>query len=90
LKADLKNLDVQAFLESGKSMDDLVLSAKNVRAKFYKGGWIFGGFIGLVLGVTLMNQMIFRRREDYVTNKSNCFSCGRCMDYCPVGKEIVK
>ena len=89
LKADLKNLDIQAFLQSGKSMDELVSNAKFIRQKFYRGGWIFGGFIGLVLGIMIMRQMIFRKTTDYVTNKSNCFSCGRCMDYCPVGKEIV-
>jgi len=88
LKSDLKNLDIQAFLESGKSMDELVKSAEIIRRKFYTGGWIMGGFLGLVLGLMLMNQMIFRRRRDYVTNRNNCFSCGRCMDYCPVGKEI--
>lgn len=88
LKAELKNLDIQAFLQSGKSMDDLVDSAKGIRRKYYIGGWIMGGFLGFVLGLMLMNQLVFRKRKDYVTNKTNCFSCGRCIDYCPVGKEI--
>ncbi len=89
LKSDLKNLDIQAFLQSGKSMDELVENAEIIRHKFLIGGWISGGFLGLVLGTMLMNQLIFRRRSDYVTNRSSCFSCGRCMDYCPIGKEIT-
>jgi NAD-dependent dihydropyrimidine dehydrogenase PreA subunit len=88
LKSDLKNLDIQAFLQSGKSMDELVESAKSIRKKYHVAGWITGGFLGLVLGMMLLNQMVFRKRTDYITNKTNCFSCGRCIDYCPVGKEI--
>jgi NosR/NirI family nitrous oxide reductase transcriptional regulator len=61
-----------------------------IRTKFKKGGMALGGFIGLALGLTLMNQVVFRRREDYEPHKANCFSCGRCMDYCPVGKEASK
>jgi NosR/NirI family nitrous oxide reductase transcriptional regulator len=57
-----------------------------IRTKFRKGGMIMGGFIGLALGITLMNQVVFRRREDYEPHKGDCFSCGRCMDYCPVDK----
>ncbi len=88
LKDDIDNLDIQAFLQSGQSMDELVDEARRVRSSFYRGGWISGGFLGLVLGVMLMSQLIFRRRKDYEVNKSDCFSCGRCMDYCPVGKEL--
>ena len=88
LKQDINNLDIQAFMQSGQSMDELVEEAKVIRSKFYTGGWIMGGFLGLVLGIMLMNQLIFRKRMDYETNKTDCFSCGRCMDYCPVGREL--
>ena len=84
---DEENLDIQAFLESGESMKQLVESASEIRTKFKKGGWALGGFIGLALGLTLMNQVVFRRRENYEPHKGDCFSCGRCMDYCPVGKD---
>jgi ferredoxin len=89
LKADEENLDIQAFLESGKSFEQLVEEASLIRAKFKKGGMAMGGFIGLVLGITLMNQVVFRRREDYEPHKGDCFSCGRCMDYCPMEKSKV-
>ena len=63
LKSDLNNLDIQAFLQSGQSMDELVSEAMDIRSKFYIGSRITGGFLGLVIGVLLMNQMIFRRRK---------------------------
>ncbi len=86
LREDETNLDIQAFLESGETFEELVDEASLIRSKFKKGGWVLGGFIGLALGLTLMNQVVFRRREDYEPNKVDCFSCGRCMDYCPVDK----
>lgn len=86
LRADEENLDIQAFLESGDTFEQLVEQASVIREKFRVGGWVLGGFIGLVLGITLMNQVVFRRREDYEPHKGDCFSCGRCMDYCPVEK----
>jgi NosR/NirI family transcriptional regulator, nitrous oxide reductase regulator len=88
VRNDIKNLDVQAFLSSGKSMDMLVNEASVIRKKFYFGGWLIGGFIGLVIGLTLLNQVVYRSRKDYEPNKGNCFSCGRCMSYCPVKKEL--
>ncbi len=81
---DPDNLDIQAFLSSGKTLDTLVEDAQIVQQKFRTGGWFMGGFIGLVIGITLLNQVVFRKRKDYQPNRGDCFSCGRCMDYCPV------
>jgi NosR/NirI family nitrous oxide reductase transcriptional regulator len=88
LKSDNDNLDIQAFLESGKTMDQLVQEAAVIRAKFKKGGWFLGGYLGLVLGIMIMNQFVLRKHDDYVPHKGDCFSCGRCMDYCPVDKKF--
>lgn len=87
LKNDKDNIDIQTFLSSGKTMPDLVKEATVIRSKYYTGSWILGGFLGLVIGIMLMNQFVLRRKEDYTANKVGCFSCGRCMDYCPVGKD---
>ncbi len=86
LRNDTENLDIQGFMTSGKSMEVLVEEAKVIRHKFYVGSWILGGFMGLVIGLTLLNQLVYRKREDYSPNKGDCYSCGRCMDYCPVEK----
>jgi NosR/NirI family nitrous oxide reductase transcriptional regulator len=88
LKEDEENLDIQAFLESGDTFDELVEKASIIRGKFRNGSIAMGGFIGLALGIVLMNQVVFRRREDYEPHKGDCFSCGRCMDYCPVEKKV--
>ena len=86
IKNDPNNLDVQTFLASGKSMDQLVAEAKLIRKKYHTGSWILGGFLGLALGLMLMNQFVVRRRTNFTPNKTGCYSCGRCMNYCPVKK----
>jgi Fe-S-cluster-containing hydrogenase component 2 len=84
---DPDNLDVQTFLASGKPLEILVEEAEVIQDQFHTGGWILGGFIGFVIGVTLLNQVVFRRKTDYEPHKGNCYSCGRCMKYCPVIKK---
>lgn len=86
LKNDVKNIDIQTFLASGKPLVQLVKEAEGIRRKFHYGSMITGGFIGLAIGLTLLNTVVFRRRQDYETHKGNCFSCVRCVDYCPVDK----
>ncbi len=87
VKNDPKNIDVQTFLSSGKTMEKLVKEATAIRRKFRWGSMIAGGFLGLVIGMTLLNQVIFRRNEDYCPDRGECFSCGRCIDYCPVKRK---
>jgi len=86
IRNDPDNIDVQTFLSSGKSMQTLVEEAELIQNKFYVGSMMAGGFLGLVIGMTLLNTVVFRKRQDYEPHKGNCFSCGRCMDYCPVEK----
>ena len=84
LADDPDNIDIQTFLSSGKSLDTLVEEARIVLERFHKGGWLLGAFLGLVFGIFLLNQVVFRKHIDYEPHKGDCYSCGRCMDYCPV------
>ena len=86
LRNDPDNLDIQTFIASGKPMETLVEEAEVIREKVYIGSMMAGGFLGLVIGLTLLNTVVFRRRQDYEPHKGNCFSCARCIDYCPVEK----
>ena len=87
VKTDAKNIDVRTFMSSGKSTEQLILEADQIRHKFYIGSWLLGGFMGLVIGWSLIGLSTFRKREDWEPNRTNCLSCARCMDYCPVKKE---
>ncbi len=90
LISESDNLDIETFRSSGKTIDQLVEEAKIIQHKFYIGSWILGIYLGLVIGIMLMNQFRFKQREDYEANKADCLSCGRCMDYCPVPKDNLQ
>jgi len=90
LKNDPDNVDIQTFLSSGKSLETLVSEAKIIQGKFFTGGWILGVFLGLVIGLKLLTELAYNRKEDYVPHRGDCYSCGRCMEYCPVAKKMAK
>jgi ferredoxin len=84
-------IDITAFESSGKPAEELYAEAAAIIDDFYLGGWILGAFIGLVFGLTLAGLNRFKYRTDYSPNKGHCFSCARCMDYCPVEpKNLIK
>ncbi|MFA6351385.1 MAG: 4Fe-4S binding protein [Bacteroidales bacterium] len=89
LRSDPLNLDIQTFLASGQTLETLTEDAATIREKFRIGAMILGGFLGLVIGLTALNQLIFRRKEDYQANRADCYSCARCLDYCPVDKTVA-
>jgi NosR/NirI family nitrous oxide reductase transcriptional regulator len=87
LKNDEKNIDIQTFLSSGKLLETQVKEAKVIQQKFYIGGWILGCFLGLVIGIKLITELIYNRKKDYQPHRGDCYSCGRCMEFCPVKKK---
>jgi NosR/NirI family transcriptional regulator, nitrous oxide reductase regulator len=82
-----ESFEIVAFKSSGKPVSQVYQEASRVLREFYFGGWILGCFLGLVFGITLANRMITRYRTDYTPNKGNCFSCTRCVDFCPVERD---
>ncbi|MHC1702647.1 MAG: 4Fe-4S binding protein [Tenuifilaceae bacterium] len=83
-----ESFEVTAFKSSGKSIEEFYKETASIIDKFYIGGWILGGFIGLVFGLTLTSLSIFKYQEDYTPNKGTCLSCARCIDYCPIKTEL--
>lgn len=79
-----ESVEVTAFRASGKPASELYAEASEILRQFYIGGWISGGFIGLVIGGLLAGRLITRYRTDFEPNRGTCFSCARCVDYCPV------
>ena len=54
-----------------------------VGSKLELGGWLFGGWIGLVIGAKLISLCIPRSRADFEPDSAACFACARCFEYCP-------
>jgi len=76
--------EITTFRSSGKPVENLYREAASIVDRFYAGSWIMGGFIGLILGITLARLTIYKYRKEYLVNKGNCLSCARCLEYCPV------
>ena len=79
-----ESFEVAAYKSSGKPVSVVYAEATAVLKQFYLGSWILGCFLGLVFGITLAYRLVTRYSADYVPNKGTCFSCTRCVDYCPV------
>jgi NosR/NirI family nitrous oxide reductase transcriptional regulator len=73
----------KAFRATGKPSEELFAEARTIQIQFRKGGWILGGFIGLVLCLKLIGLFVRRRQLEYDVDKGTCLSCGRCFAYCP-------
>lgn len=73
----------RTFRASGKPTEVLFAEAKAIQGKFKTGGWILGGFLGLIICIKIINLSVQRKRENYSIDTGNCLSCGRCFKYCP-------
>jgi len=47
------------------------------------GGWLFGGWTGLVIGGKWIALSVRRNRTDFEPDSGACFACARCFEYCP-------
>ncbi len=78
-----RNQRTEAYGEKGMAEEELFARAARIRKQMSIGGWLFGAFMGLVIGLKLMRMSIVRNQRDYEVNKPTCFSCARCCPTCP-------
>ncbi len=80
--SDMQNADA-AFRDSGQSTQQLYREAAETRTAFRTGSAWLGGWLGLVIGFSLIKLSLKRQRKDYQADPAACLSCGRCYRYCP-------
>lgn len=76
-------LEVTAFNEMGRSMEELEAQVQEVQQKFRIYGYLAGALIGFVLGFKLIRLSVKRTRKTYEIDHAACVACGKCFDYCP-------
>ena len=76
-------LETKTFRSKGSTESELVQSALIIRSQLNLGGWLVGGFIGLVFGLKVIGFSTVRTQKDYEVDRTHCFSCARCCTYCP-------
>jgi ferredoxin len=73
----------RAFRQTGRPTDELMADASSIRQKFVFGGWLLGGFVGLVFAAKFASPWFPSGRTVYEPDPGACVSCGRCYSYCP-------
>lgn len=73
-----------AFLESGKTEEELFTEEQFIIGRFKEGAPWVGIFLGLSLGLGFFRITVREPRTGYQPDKGRCVSCGKCFKYCPV------
>lgn len=81
--APLRAVDAHAFARAQRAPNVVLEEAMAARRQFVWGGWLFGSFIGLVVGVKLLRFSIRPSRTDYEPDRGACYACARCFNSCP-------
>ena len=87
-EATATTLESEAFWQTSESVEALAVRVANIKRGYVIGSRLLGAFIGLVISVKLLALSTLKRRSDFSINTSNCYSCGRCVEYCV--KEQVR
>lgn len=66
----------------------LLKSATDLRHRFWLACVVFGGWIGLVIGVKLVSLSLKTARTDFEPDRGACFACARCFRSCP--QELIR
>ena len=80
--------DDLALERARQTPKEILTEAAGIRHRFDIGGWIFGAWVGLVIGAKLISLSVRRKRTDYEPDRGDCFACARCFEYCP--NELVR
>lgn len=87
-KTGVLSPDDLALERARQTPGEILNEAVVIRKKFRTGGWLFGGWVGLVLAAKLVSLSLHRRRTDYEPDRGDCVACGRCFEFCP--NELVR
>jgi len=79
-----------AFYATHRPREELYAEAAVIRDRFVWGGWLLGGWVGLVIAVKLIHLSIRRTQADFVPDEGACVACGRCFAYCPIERQRWK
>lgn len=87
-RTNLTTVEALALSRANQSATTLLPEAVGVRRDFRLGGALFGGWVGLVVGLRLLGFSFWRRQTDYEPDRGGCFGCARCFRSCP--QELVR
>jgi ferredoxin len=75
-----ESLSLQRAAEDPKAV---LKVAADLRHRFDLACGLFGGWIGLVIGLKLVSLSLRPSRTDYEPDRGACLACARCFTACP-------
>ena len=80
-------LESEALRINANVIATLQKKTTNAKTNFKWGLIILGAYIGTVIGIYLIRQSTYKKRNCHDANPTECLTCARCYGYCP--KEIM-
>ncbi|MDR0330437.1 MAG: 4Fe-4S binding protein [Chitinispirillales bacterium] len=78
-----KSLEGEALRVDANVIAELREQANEAKRGFRLGMLLLGVYMGVVIGVYIIRQSMYKKRDSYDADPSRCVSCGRCYRYCP-------
>lgn len=75
--------DALALERAANDPEGIAAAARDIRRRVTLASWLFGGWIGLVVGLKLIALSVRTARTDYEPDRGACVACARCFEYCP-------
>jgi NAD-dependent dihydropyrimidine dehydrogenase PreA subunit len=76
--------EAAAFREAGVAPAALFAAVSGIERRFVLWSRVAGGAVALLIMLKLLRLSMYRRVAGHEPDRGECFSCGRCFEYCPV------
>lgn len=73
---------------AAQNPEAIMKSAIDLRHRFRIACLVFGGWVGLVIGIKLISLSLPTTRADFEPDRGACFACARCFRSCP--QELIR
>lgn len=82
--------ELEAFNAGSQTPEMVIQKAQQKTKQFALGSILMGGWMGLIVGGSLVKQSVFWKRSGYEAHRSGCIACGRCYNVCPRHRQWIK
>ncbi len=79
----VQTADALSLQRAEENPEAILTAAADLRQRFKLASALFGGWVGLVLGMKLISLSLRPSRTDFEPDRGACFACARCFLSCP-------
>jgi NosR/NirI family nitrous oxide reductase transcriptional regulator len=82
-KTNGSTVESEAAHMGAEPISAIIAESRIIRRNMKNGSMALGGYLGAVIGLTLLLSVLAKRRAEYSIDHQHCISCGRCFRACP-------